>query len=190
MSDAFVIVCSTKRKFRLSPSLVITRSRRETAHRILVSLAVALIVATNAQAQTQVAANPAGVWRGTSLCTVHPSACHDEIVVYRITREKTRDSLSIDARKIVNGQEEEMGVIECRGTEQGSKLTCLMGNGVWAFTIRGDSLVGELRLPNKTKYRDVRTARRLNVGSGVCRPGLGPGAKHDNRAVHRHLPRH
>jgi hypothetical protein len=119
----------------------------------------ALIVATSAQAQTQVAANPAGVWRGTSLCTVHPSPCHDEVVVYRITREKTRDSLSIDARKIVNGQEEGMGIIGCRASEQGSKLTCMMGHGVWAFTIRGDSLVGELRLPNKTKYRDVRTAR-------------------------------
>ena len=118
-----------------------------------------LIVATSARAQAQVAANPAGVWRGTSLCTVHPSPCHDEVVVYRITREKTRDSLSIDARKIVNGQEEEMGVIGCRSTQQGSKLTCMMGNGGWAFTIRGDSLVGELRLPNKTKYRDVRTAR-------------------------------
>jgi hypothetical protein len=159
MSDAFVIVCSAKRKFRLSPSLVITRFRRETAHRVFVAIAATSVIAGSAHAQKPRAADPAGVWRGTSLCTVHPSPCHDEVVVYRITREKTRDSLSIDARKIVNGQEEEMGVIGCRATEQGSKLTCMMGNGVWAFTIRGDSLVGELRLPNKTKYRDVRTAR-------------------------------
>lgn len=136
-----------------------TRSRREMAHRVLVAIAATFLIAGKAHAQAPVAVDPAGVWRGTSLCTVHPSACHDEIVVYRITREKTRDSLSIDARKIVNGQEEEMGIIGCRATAQGSKLTCTMRNGVWNFTIRGDSLVGELRLPNKTKFRDVRTAR-------------------------------
>jgi hypothetical protein len=30
---------------------------------------------------------------------------------------------------------------------------------VWHFTIRGDSLVGELRLSDGTKVRDVRTGR-------------------------------
>jgi hypothetical protein len=34
-----------------------------------------------------------------------------------------------------------------------------MQNGVWRFMVRGDSLVGELRLPDDTKFRDVRTAR-------------------------------
>lgn len=159
MSDVFVIVCSTKRKFSLSPSFVTTRFWREPAHRVLVAFAAAFVIAGSVYAQAPVAVDPAGVWRGTSLCTVHPSACHDEIVVYRITREKTRDSLSIDARKIVNGQEEKMGIIGCRATAQGSKLTCTMPNGIWGFTIRVDSLVGELRLPNKTKFRDVRTAR-------------------------------
>jgi hypothetical protein len=159
MSDGFVIVCSTTRKFSLRPSFVVTRFWRTTAQRVFLAVAGALVIAGSAHAQAPVAADPAGVWRGTSLCTVHPSPCHDEIVVYRITREKTRDSLSLDARKIVNGQEEDMGVLGCRFREQGSKLTCMMRNGVWDFTIRGDSLVGELRLPNNTKYRDVRTAR-------------------------------
>ena len=138
---------------------MITRFRRESAHWVFVAIAATFVIAGSAHAQKPVVVDPAGVWRGTSLCTVHPSPCHDEVVVYRITHEKTRDSLSIDARKIVNGQEEEMGVIGCKATEQGSKLTCMMGNGMWAFAVRGDSLVGELRLPNKTKYRDVRTAR-------------------------------
>src|SRR4051812_8007988 len=65
-----------------------------------------------------------GVWRGTSTCTKRPSACHDEIVVYRITRT-TADSLSMDARKIVNGQEEEMGVIAC-DPASGPRITCRM----------------------------------------------------------------
>jgi hypothetical protein len=32
-------------------------------------------------------------------------------------------------------------------------------NGTWRFTVRGDSLIGELRLPDSTKFRDVRAAR-------------------------------
>ena len=111
------------------------------------------------QAQSVARPDPVGTWRGTSLCQVRPSPCNDEIVVYRITPTATRDSLALDARKIVNGQEEEMGVLGCRLDGPSAKLTCPMVNGVWHFTIQGDSLVGDLRLPNGTKYRDIRTAR-------------------------------
>jgi hypothetical protein len=34
-----------------------------------------------------------------------------------------------------------------------------MPNGTWRFTVRGDSLVGDLRLADNTRYRDVRTVR-------------------------------
>jgi hypothetical protein len=34
-----------------------------------------------------------------------------------------------------------------------------MPNGVWRFTIRGDSLVGDLRSPDNKKSRDVRLSR-------------------------------
>ena len=126
----------------------------------IVALAAACLVASGAFAQVPTAtANPVGVWRGTSLCRVRPSPCKDEIVVYRITRVNTSDSLSLDARKIVNGQEDEMGVLGCRSATSGAQVTCTMPNGVWRFTIRGDSLVGDLRLPDNTKYRDVSTAR-------------------------------
>jgi hypothetical protein len=126
----------------------------------LVALAVACLLARGASAQTQAQApNPVGVWRGTSLCRLRPSACNDESVVYRITRVNASDSLSIDARKIVNGQEEEMGIIACLPATSAGQLTCTMPNGVWRFTIRGDSLVGELRLPDNRKFRDVSTVR-------------------------------
>jgi hypothetical protein len=100
-----------------------------------------------------------GVWRGTSLCLVRPSACNDEVVVYRVSRMAARDSVAFDARKIVNGQEEEMGVLSCGVTKAGTQLTCAIRNGGWHFTIKGDSLVGEVRLPDGRKFRDVRTAR-------------------------------
>jgi len=126
----------------------------------IIALAAMCLLAPGALAQVPAgASNPVGVWRGTSLCRVRPSPCKDEIVVYRITRLNASDSLSIDARKIVNGQEEEMGVLGCRSATSGAQVTCTMSNGVWRFTIRGDSLVGELRLPDNTKYRDVSTAR-------------------------------
>jgi hypothetical protein len=80
-------------------------------------------------------------------------------VVYRITRTTARDSFAVDGRKIVNGAEVEMGVLGCRLDASSARLTCPIPNGVWQFTIRGDSLVGELRQPDGTKVRDVRTGR-------------------------------
>jgi hypothetical protein len=125
-----------------------------------IAFAAACLLATAAFAQAPAAAsNPVGVWRGTSLCRVRPSPCKDEIVVYRLNRVNASDSLSIDARKIVNGKEVEMGVLGCRAAASGSQVTCTMANGVWHFTIRGDSLVGELRLPDNRKFRDVSAAR-------------------------------
>ena len=126
----------------------------------IVALAAACLLARGAFAQTPAAAsNPVGVWRGTSLCQVRPSACKDEIVVYRITRVNASDSLSLDGRRVVKGQEEEMGALGCRVDASGAHIACTIPRGVWRFTVRGDSLVGELRSPDNTKFRDVRTAR-------------------------------
>ena len=128
--------------------------------RTLFATAFSCGLANDAMAQAATAAPSAlGVWRGTSVCLVRPSPCNDEIVVYRISRLRTSDTLSIDANKMVNGQEVEMGVLTCRPGPTSAQLTCAMRNGVWHFSVRGDSLVGELRLPDSRKFRDVRTAR-------------------------------
>ena len=106
-----------------------------------------------------VAANPVGVWRGTSLCTrVGSSPCNDEMDVYRIARVAGGDSLSADGRRIANGQEVEMGVLGCH-MRSVSQFKCPMPNGVWYFTVRGDSLLGELIMPDHSPYRRVRAAR-------------------------------
>jgi hypothetical protein len=126
----------------------------------VLAFGAACLLARAASAQAPASApNPVGVWRGTSICRLHPSPCKDENVVYRITRLNASDTLSIDARKIVNGQEEEMGLLACRSGASVAQLTCVRPNGVWRFTIRGDSLVGELRLPDNRKFRDVSTVR-------------------------------
>ena len=128
----------------------------------LAHLAVVSLLARGAGAQSPqqpAAMSPVGVWRGTSTCLVRPSACNDEIVVYRIARTSAADSLTVDARKIVGGAEQEMGVLSCRFTSPNGTLTCAIPRGTWQFRVRNDSLVGELRLPDNTKFRDVRTTR-------------------------------
>lgn len=124
------------------------------------ALAAACLLAHGAFAQTSPgASNPVGVWRGTSLCLVHPSSCNDESVVYRITRVNATDSLSVDGRRVVNGKEVQMGVLGCLLDTPGTGFTCTNPKGVFRFTVRGDSLVGEGRLRDNTKYRDISAAR-------------------------------
>jgi hypothetical protein len=146
----------TSHHFVFTSALCIRRSGRT----ILLAAALAGTLTHSAFAQLPtVTSGPAGVWRGTSLCLVHPSSCRDESVVYRVSRLNATDSLSIVARKIVNGREEEMGILGCRFDTPAGRVTCTMPQGVWRFTVRGDSLVGELRLPDSTKFRDVRASR-------------------------------
>ncbi|MFL5560515.1 MAG: hypothetical protein ACJ79K_03485 [Gemmatimonadaceae bacterium] len=127
------------------------------------ALALVSVIVRGASAQSAsrpaAVAPPTGTWRGTSTCLVHRSACHDEIVVYRITPMHAADSVTVDARKIVGGEEQEMGVLACRFTSSSGRLTCSIPRGVWSFTVREDSLTGDLRLSDNTRFRDVRTAR-------------------------------
>jgi hypothetical protein len=126
----------------------------------LILAAIACLISRGLFAQAQSAAvNPVGVWRGTSLCQVRPSACHDEIVVYYITHAKSGDSLFVDGRKVVNGKELEMGVLGCRYSASTAQLTCTIPSGIWRFAVRGDSLVGDLKSPDGVKFREVRTKR-------------------------------
>ncbi len=129
----------------------------------LAGVALAGAVAGTASAQSPVQpptpTTPVGTWRGSSVCLVRLSACNDEIVVYRITPMKTADSLAIDARKIVGGVEEEMGVLGCRLVPRSNQLTCVIPQGTWYFRVRNDSLIGELQHPDSTRFREVRAVR-------------------------------
>jgi len=129
----------------------------------LAGIALASVLPREASAQSppqpSATVTPVGIWRGTSVCSVRPSACNDEIVFYRITQMKAADSLAVDARKIVRGEEQEMGVLACRLVPPTGQLTCTTPQGVWHFRVGNDSLTGELRLKDNTRYRDVRTIR-------------------------------
>jgi hypothetical protein len=129
----------------------------------LAGLAVASLLASGAGAQSAsqqpAAMNPVGTWRGTSVCLVRPSACNDEVVVYRIAHTNAADSLTMDARRIVRGEEQEMGALTCHFTSSSGALRCVLPQGTWQFRMRNDSLVGELRRSDNTKFRDVRAIR-------------------------------
>ena len=120
---------------------------------------LALGAGAQSPSQQPTATSPVGIWRDTSVCLVRPSACNDEIVVYRIARTSAADSLTVDARKIVRGEEQEMGVLSCSVMSPTGPLTCAIPQGTWQFRVRNDSLVGELRLSDNTKFRAVRTTR-------------------------------
>ena len=128
----------------------------------LAGLALASVLAHGANAQSQshppLTVSPVGVWHGTSVCLVRPSACNDEIVVYRITQVKPADSVAIDARKIVRGEEQGMGILGCLVSPNG-QLTCVIPQGTWRFSVHNDSLNGEFRSRDNTRFRDVRAAR-------------------------------
>jgi hypothetical protein len=72
---------------------------------------------------------------------------------------KAADSLAVDARKIVRGEEQAMGILGCRLVRPSGQLTCVMPQGIWHFSVRNDSLTGELRLQDNMRYRDVRIIR-------------------------------
>jgi hypothetical protein len=127
----------------------------------LTVLAALLLIAPNAAAQLATApdANPLGTWRGTSRCVVRPSGCEDELIVYRIARTGGGDSLSVDARKVVDKQEKQTGLLACELNAARAYITCAIPDGKWRFRVRHDSLVGQLRLPDGTWIRDVHAVR-------------------------------
>ena len=90
-----------------------------------------------------------GIWKGTSLCQVKPSACHDENVVYHISK-KSANVYTIQANKIVNGAEEDMGSFDSVVYDETKQtLTFIMKDrqgrsNVWLFKLDGMQMHGTL----------------------------------------------
>jgi hypothetical protein len=105
----------------------------------------------------------AGTWEGESKCTVPASPCHDEHVVYQIKKAKA-GAYRLDAYKVVNGEEQFMGMLECEYRESGKKLSCTVHTARqddWEFRLAGNELVGTLVLgKEKTLFRNIRVRRR------------------------------
>ena len=106
-----------------------------------------------------------GDWEGESVCGAGFPACHDEHVVYHITKPPDEQGrVSIAADKIVSGRPEPMGVIELKYDAARQTLTGEMKNnryrGIWEFRVGGDTLEGTLTiLPDKTVARRIKVKK-------------------------------
>jgi hypothetical protein len=94
-----------------------------------------------------------GTWNGTSICQIKNSPCHDETVVYHISKNKGTDSFYINASKIVNGMEQEMGILPFVYNKQANQLTST-AYGIWAFKIEEAKLEGTLMV-NGDLFRKI-----------------------------------
>jgi hypothetical protein len=94
-----------------------------------------------------------GTWRGTSICQVKNSPCHDETVVYHISKNSGVDTFYVNASKIVNGVEDGMGILPFVYNKKTSQFTST-AYGIWTFNIDGAKLEGTL-LVRGDLYRKI-----------------------------------
>lgn len=97
-----------------------------------------------------------GEWRGDSICVAKNTACHDEIVVYRIAKLPEKPGYaSVSADKIVSGKPVNMGTLEFRYDQDGHMLTCEYAQGVWRLKVDGPKMEGTLTGSNNILFRRV-----------------------------------
>lgn len=85
-----------------------------------------------------------GVWKGSSICQVQNTPCHDEIVVYYIAKDQGVDSFSVKANKIIDGKEEEMGVLLFKLDRKNRRLISNDNGALWKFDLKNRELSGTL----------------------------------------------
>ncbi|HEV8503903.1 MAG TPA: hypothetical protein VGQ53_00835 [Chitinophagaceae bacterium] len=129
----------------------------------ILQLLLMFAIAGNCTAQ-QTKDNIEGTWKGTSLCQVKPSPCHDENVVYHISKAASGKMYSMQANKIINGVEEGMGTLDGSYDETQHILTVTMKDkqdrtNVWLFKIDGKQMHGTLTVDEKTLFRVIEVKK-------------------------------
>lgn len=122
------------------------------------TLLLAFVILSAAAVAQRPNASPVGTWKGESLCTVKPNACHDETVVYEIKPSGKQDRLICKADKIVDGKRQWMGDLDC--TFANATLTCEVPKGTWSFTVQDNTMTGTLKLADGTLFRKVNVRRQ------------------------------
>jgi hypothetical protein len=106
-----------------------------------------------------------GNWRGESICVGNLPACHDEQIIYRISKPPDQQGMvTITADKIVDGKPETMGILDFKYDPEKGRLTNEFTNnryhGVWELTVTGNVMEGTLIiLPEKTIVRRVKVRK-------------------------------
>jgi hypothetical protein len=99
-----------------------------------------------------------GTWKGTSLCQIKNSPCHDETVVYHISKNTGVDTFYINASKVVNGLEEEMGILPFTYNSKTNQLIST-AYGNWTLGIEGGKLEGTLVFHGEL-YRKIKVYKK------------------------------
>ena len=99
-----------------------------------------------------------GTWKGTSVCHVKDSPCHDEIAIYHAVKAEG-NTYTFQMNKIVNGKEVEMGKTTFTYNKNNETLdgvtTSARGKGLWHFVVKGDTMHGTLTVDNNILYRVI-----------------------------------
>ena len=109
-----------------------------------------------------------GDWTGESKCVGNNPSCHDEIVVYHLTRSKKDAAMvNVSADKIVDGKPDFMGEFDMIYDPVKQTLTSEFkiprtgGKGVWLFQVDGDKMNGTLTVfPENEVGRKVKVTRK------------------------------
>jgi hypothetical protein len=100
-----------------------------------------------------------GKWRGTSICTIRDSPCHDEQVVYTVSKPDSAGKHMIQMDKVVAGKQELMGTLNCVFDKAASTISCPMKDKVWKFTVSGNNMTGTLTLDDGRLYRNISVTK-------------------------------
>ena len=108
----------------------------------------------------QASTDVSGIWKGTSLCQVKNSPCHDEEVVYYISKLDSSSQCRIIMNKIVNKKEESMGAMKFEYDPATQTLTSTDGvhNSQWKFSVNGKKMDGTL-VYNNALYRIIKATK-------------------------------
>ena len=114
------------------------------------------------QTSAQTDLNPSGKWKGTSICQVKNSPCHDEQVVYLIKRQDSLNRYQMTMSKIINGSEEEMGTLQFSFDPATHVLVSedTSRQARWEFLLKNLKMTGTLIYQNKL-YRKIE-ADKIN----------------------------
>lgn len=114
-----------------------------------------------AGAQTGQTDSITGTWKGTSLCQVKDSPCHDEKVVYHISKTDKPLDYNLQMNKIVNGEEEVMGSILFTFDPVKHELVATPKPYIlWRFKLIGGRIDGTL-IYHDQLYRVVAVEKQL-----------------------------
>jgi hypothetical protein len=104
--------------------------------------------------------NPVGTWRGQSICVSKNSGCHDEEVIYRITREKDSNKYNVDADRIVDGKAINMGPLVFSFDPTTATLSNETGKNQWTFALQENRMDGTLTRDNEV-FRKITLVKQL-----------------------------